>query len=206
MKHFGKELEGLLVEKTPSGETRFRVRVNGDKNVRITIQSWLPEPHFMEAYYNARNGIKTWIDPTPINILRASPNFSLTIDTMLNRSRQRAKIRGYEFSLEREHIIKTLEDQEGVCAVTGVPFDLSQNPNKGQKRPHCMSIDRIHGLAGYTPDNIRITTVIVNMSLLNWRFEDFFEMCQKVVEKGQMGPTPISGKFDANATSTISNS
>lgn len=51
-------LPGLLVEKTPSGATRYRVRVKGRKKERITLPLGPDHPAFSEHYYAARSGLK----------------------------------------------------------------------------------------------------------------------------------------------------
>lgn len=50
----------------------------------------------------------------------------------------------------------------------------------GRKRPYRMSVDRIDRSGGYTPDNIRITTAIAKIALMDWQFSDFLEMRRAV--------------------------
>lgn len=50
-------LPGLLKEPLPSGATRLRVRVAGDKARRIRLNVGLDHPEFMEHYHAARRGI-----------------------------------------------------------------------------------------------------------------------------------------------------
>jgi integrase len=49
-------LPGLLQEKTAAGNTRYRVRVQGDKRRRITLKLTPGHPDFMEHYSAAREG------------------------------------------------------------------------------------------------------------------------------------------------------
>lgn len=49
---------GLLRERMPSGATRWRVRVEGNKRKRIALTVTPEHPHFREHYYSARRGIQ----------------------------------------------------------------------------------------------------------------------------------------------------
>lgn len=48
---------GLLIEKLPSGNKRYRVRKEGNKNIRITLPAGPEHPRFTEYYAAARSGI-----------------------------------------------------------------------------------------------------------------------------------------------------
>lgn len=52
------DLPGLIHEPLPSGATRYRVRVAGDKRRRVTLTVTPDHPEFMEIYLAARRGIK----------------------------------------------------------------------------------------------------------------------------------------------------
>ncbi len=54
--------DGLLIEPLPSGQTRYRVRVRGDKKRRITLPIGPDHPEFHQIYLAAREGVK--ISPT----------------------------------------------------------------------------------------------------------------------------------------------
>ena len=50
--------DGLVIEPLPSGNTRYRVRVRGDKRRRITFVVGPDHPEFHQIYLAAREGIK----------------------------------------------------------------------------------------------------------------------------------------------------
>lgn len=52
------DFPGLLREPLPSGGTRYRVRVEGNKARRITLSVTPEHPDFAEHYYAARRGVK----------------------------------------------------------------------------------------------------------------------------------------------------
>jgi hypothetical protein len=186
MEHMGLKLPGLCVE-----QARIRVRVKGDPTHKITLPDDLDREAFLEAYHAARQGIMTDYRPTTLSVMVRRPGFFATIYNMLSRAKQRARKKGFEFDLATADIIDLLERQDGKCAVSGMQFDIRPHPRKGAKRPFCMSIDRIDNGRGYTKGNVRITTVIVNTALLNWKQEDFWRMCQ-AVSKEPMSPTVVS--------------
>lgn len=53
-----KDYAGLIHETLKSGNDKWRVRVEGDKNRRITLHARPEDPHFDEYYYAARAGIQ----------------------------------------------------------------------------------------------------------------------------------------------------
>lgn len=172
-------LPGLVVERLPSGSHRIRVRVIAEPKRKITIPTSLPDDLFMQAYRNARNGVGTEGIETPLDALRKRKGFDRAIGNMLTGAKQRAALRGCECTITRSDLLQKLEDQGGVCAVTGIEFSVSPITN-GQKRPYRMSVDRIERSGGYTPDNIRITAAIANVAMMDWSFDDFVSMCRAV--------------------------
>lgn len=59
------KLAGLVVDKTPSGAVRYRVRKEGDKTKRTTIPVGPSHPDFLHYYYSARAG-NDWQRPEEI--------------------------------------------------------------------------------------------------------------------------------------------
>ena len=56
---------GLLAEKLPSGATRYRVRVEGNKAKRIPLTITPDHPQFVEVYLAARAGVRISPESTP---------------------------------------------------------------------------------------------------------------------------------------------
>lgn len=78
----------------------------------------------------------------------------------LNQVKGRAKLKNIPFSLT----VEWLDTQPWVCAVTGVPFVVT---NKG-KGPLTPSFDRIDPTQGYTPANTRLVACWYNQAKSNW--------------------------------------
>ena len=60
-----KTYEGLCLEKTPGGTTRWRVRVEGNKTKKITIPVGPDHDHFEDHYLAARAGLKVVVSEAP---------------------------------------------------------------------------------------------------------------------------------------------
>ena len=99
---------------------------------------------------------------------------------MLGGARGRASDKGLPFDLSEKWIVNTFNNQEGLCAVSGLrmTFDAVDG-----RRPYSASIDRIDSNLGYTVANCRLVCVIVNLALLNWGDETFVNMCKAVAKK-----------------------
>lgn len=195
MKYRGMNLPGLCIEALPSGAKRIRIRTKSDPKVKITIPEGLSDNDFLAAYRAAREGQMTGYRPTTLGIMAQSPGYWETLSKLLYRSKQRAQKKGLEFDLVMTDLVEMLDRQGGRCAVTGMAFDIKPHPKRGEKRPFCMSLDRIENSLGYTKGNVRITTVIANTALLNWREEDFLRMCRAVASRPTC-PTLVSAGTD----------
>lgn len=174
------KLPGLIKQLLPSGNVAYRVRVKGYPATRIQIPMGLSGEAFLEAYYLARRGERL-PQQSAFDKLKWSPLLSNTIRKMINMAKARAKERGMDFNISHDDILQALERQGGLCALSRAEFDITAAEN-GRRRKRCMSIDRIDSSRGYTNDNIRITSVMVNMARLNWSDDDFVAMCAAVAE------------------------
>ena len=88
--------------------------------------------------------------------------------------------KGIEFSddLSMGHLWYLYEQQEGRCALSGIPIPLNpqwsqQNKGKSTKIVQTASIDRIDSSKGYTPDNIVLTINEINIMKNNLTIKEF---------------------------------
>lgn len=195
-----KQFPGLVFDQLPSGKTRCRVRVKGVASKKIVIPFDPEDERFFDAYQAARRGVATYYRPTPLDVLRRSAGFEGTIVRMIRRAKQRAAKKGWDFSITAQDVRDLVVVQGGRCAVSGMKFDINPRPRSGAKRPFGISIDRLDNRRGYSRDNIRLTTVIVNTAILNWTETEFRTMCAAVARQPRC-PTDISvGHNDGTCT------
>ena len=100
------------------------------------------------------------------------------------QSKVRSKTNGLEHSIDFEFVVSLWERQNGNCALTGIPMTLSRNP-PGEKffQPWNPSLDKVDSSGGYTPDNVRLVCVMVNLALNKFGDEAFDAMCRAYISK-----------------------
>jgi len=170
---------GLMIEKTPAGTPRYRVRVDGQAAAKITIPCGPQHRDFIWHYSAARAGRKPVSRNEAISNLRKTGDLDEHIAKVLARCKARAKERGTLFDLTSEWILGLLDKQECKCAVSQMVFTLEGAGPNG-RRSFAPSVDRVDNSKGYTTENVRLTTTIVNTALSDWPEKDFLAMCEAV--------------------------
>jgi hypothetical protein len=102
---------------------------------------------------------------------------------VFQRAKKNARLREIEFLLTKIEFDALVEKADGRCMVSGLPFSAEAKREFGKRRPFAPSLDRIDSAIGYTKENCRIVSVIVNCALNEWGMEPFLEMCEAVVER-----------------------
>jgi len=96
--------------------------------------------------------------------------------TRLHRLYSAAKVRsenyGIPFNLDVEYLSRLWDDNNGCCAVTGIPFELTK---LGTRRPHpyAPSIDKIKPDRGYVKGNVRLVCYQTNVAISDFGLEQF---------------------------------
>jgi hypothetical protein len=83
--------------------------------------------------------------------------------------------RGLEFSITPEYAWEKYQQQDGRCALTGVPIPIGRKPKE-----QLASIDRIDSLIGYTEGNIQWVHKIINFMKLDLAQCEFVDWARKV--------------------------
>lgn len=102
--------------------------------------------------------------------------------TILTDSAKRARKNGWGFDLDREYLIKLWNEQQGLCAVSGIKMQ-TESGTREIKNPYRASLDRIDNEKGYIRGNVRFTTHWVNNAKSTWNqqvFEDFVKNISKM--------------------------
>lgn len=86
--------------------------------------------------------------------------------------------RGYSWNLTPEEINELYEEQEGLCALSGLSIGWSK-----VGWDHTASIDRIDNSEGYYLENIQLVHKKINMMRGSLSVDEFLELCAAVINK-----------------------
>lgn len=101
---------------------------------------------------------------------------------LARKCRGRAKSYGLSCTVTTDHIVRLLQESSGVCALTGIPFDLT-DPGVGRRRPWAPSVDRIDNAKGYEPENLRLVCVAVNIALSDFGEGVLMEISRRMARR-----------------------
>jgi hypothetical protein len=120
-----------------------------------------------KAFANAEDNIGPWLSVT-----------------ILKDSSKRAKKNGWNFDLDREYLVTLWNNQNGLCAVSGIKMQ-TKSGTREDKNPYRASLDRIDNNLGYIKGNVRFTTHWVNNAKSTWPERVFEDFIGNIVKKGQ---------------------
>jgi hypothetical protein len=110
-----------------------------------------------------------------------SPNWRGTgkISSLLwNGIKGTALKRGWKFEITILDAWNQFQKQQGLCALTGIPLDLSTF--EGHLSERTASLDRIDSQRGYEPGNIQWVYKSINLMKNNFLEADFIYWCRLV--------------------------
>lgn len=107
----------------------------------------------------------------------------LYVCQLLSGCSQRSRAKDLEFELTAPDVIAMLTAQNYLCAVSGIPFNISGDKNDPFSRAFAPSIDRINNDVGYTRDNCRIVVRIINYALGVWGDEVLEKVALAIVAR-----------------------
>lgn len=107
------------------------------------------------------------------------------MNTLLSRTKGRAKASGIPFNLKCEDLETLFDKQEGRCALSGRPMThlyrtCPDQPKTLLRNPTNASVDRIDSDGDYSVTNIQLTQCICNMSKQDQGNAAFIEMCHAI--------------------------
>jgi hypothetical protein len=160
---------------------RLRWNENGKRRERnIRLPDDVNSAEYEKAYLAIREGKSD--DLHRRRSTRVDRGIIDCLEGCVKSARKRAARRGMEFSITNEIVVALWHKQNRVCAITALPFTPQSKNKTTMREPWRPSIDRIDQEQGYTPDNIRIISVIANLGRNEFSDEDFLKMCKAVWE------------------------
>jgi len=98
--------------------------------------------------------------------------------TWFNMKQKGGLSRGYAWDLTIEYIWNMYEEQEGVCALSGIPIEWAE---KGLTAT--ASIDRVDNSEGYIVGNVQLVHKDVNFMKQQFDQEYFINICKQIANK-----------------------
>lgn len=96
--------------------------------------------------------------------------------------KRNAKSRGIAFDITLDYVAALYREQEGRCAISGMPIDIKGAPWKGQNG----SLDRIDPNQGYVVSNVQWVHKVVNEMKWDLQPEEFFSIVKEIYEYKQL--------------------
>ena len=87
--------------------------------------------------------------------------------------------------------------QKGLCAISGLPFSLTEFADVLVKHPFAPSLDRISSRGGYTADNVRLVCIAVNFGMGQWGEELYLTFARAAVDRSGQVDNAMSVTADA---------
>lgn len=101
----------------------------------------------------------------------------------LFNARKKSAVRGIPFLIDFEHLCKLVDESDGRCALSGLPFAKGPPGMKGVYSP---SLDRIKPELGYVPGNVRVILDAVNGAKSTGTDEDLIMICHAVAARNPL--------------------
>lgn len=97
--------------------------------------------------------------------------------------RYRSRANNAEFDIDQTYLLQVYEEQGGICALSGKPFDVrSRIAGREYASPWGISIDKIDPSIGYLKGNVRLICTMANVAKGRWSDTELLEFCQSVME------------------------
>lgn len=155
-------MRGASAEHYAQNREKRKKQTTNARRKRVAVGS-TTERDYSASYRRAKRGAVEW-----------------EMSRRRTDARKRALRHDLTFDLSVESLVELWEQQEGRCALSGQLMELGST---GQREPWTASIDRIDATRGYTMDNVRLVTWMVNRALASWSDEALLQMCRGVVEQ-----------------------
>lgn len=163
--YYSVSINGKNVRRS-TGQRTLKEALEFERNVKASIQK--SDIAKAAIHHSSTESNSDWAKTIRDELKKSGGGL---VGLFCRRAKGRAKDMKKEFMLDYDTLCLLMIDCGGRCAVTGMPLSFS---GATYSRP---SIDRIDSSRGYTLDNIRITSVIANLSMNKWGESALRTMC-----------------------------
>ena len=130
---------------------------------------------------NTQDGLHSWCkECCRINGMKSHLKQNSTIEgrakIFLRNAKNSAKKRNQEFSLEINDVVGFWNDQQMICAYSGLEMTLEAG------KLNTVSIERIDSNIGYAKDNTILVCQAINRMKSDFSYQDFYMLCQSVAK------------------------
>lgn len=124
--------------------------------------------------------------------LARDPLMTRWLHKLVPGSRRRAARVGRLHDLAEDYGRRLFNQQAGLCAISGLPFSLTQFPGVLVKHPFAPNLDRISSKGGYTADNVRLVCIAVNFGMGQWGEELYLTFAKAAVAYSDRLPIALT--------------
>ncbi len=132
------------------------------------------------------------------------PLMAKWLRALVPRSRHRAGRSGLMHDLPADQGWQLFQQQQGLCAISGLAFSLAEFSGVLVKHPFAPSLDRISSQRGYTAENVRLVCIAVNFGMGQWGEELYLTFARAAVDRSSQLNVAAAATAGAGASSTFS--
>ena len=130
--------------------------------------------------------LKPWTGKANDNFIKSSYNrkdeyssFKYFIAKAKQRSKtKKSKYQSYDITLT--YLKNLWENQNGICAISGVKMELPASLSETRGSPFCASLDRIDSEIGYIQGNVQFVTQFCNLGKRDFKEDQVLKFIQAI--------------------------
>jgi hypothetical protein len=101
---------------------------------------------------------------------------------MISDARYRSKKGGMDFSLTLEDVMQLWAEQDGRCALSGMPLTHHRRGAGSFSSPSNASLDRVAPTGPYSAENVQLVCIGVNLMRRKMELDEFVSWCRQVAD------------------------